>query len=72
MLFISLLFLAVAIGGLFAWHYNGGKLAVVIGLVLGIGAMLVASLSTVPTRNVGIVTEFSKPTGRTTGVARPR
>jgi regulator of protease activity HflC (stomatin/prohibitin superfamily) len=35
--------------------------------VLGLIALLIASVSTVPTRNVGIVTEFNKPTGRTTG-----
>ncbi|WP_250029721.1 hypothetical protein [Paractinoplanes maris] len=38
---------------------GGGALAVV--------SLVIASLSTVPTRNVGIVTEFNKPTGRTTG-----
>jgi hypothetical protein len=42
-------------------------------LIAGAGAILtvicfvVASLSIVPTRNVGIVTQFGKPTGRTTG-----
>jgi regulator of protease activity HflC (stomatin/prohibitin superfamily) len=38
-----------------------------LGAGLTVGLFIVASLSTVPTRNVGIVTEFSKPTGRTTG-----
>lgn len=36
-------------------------------LVLALGSILIACLSTVPTRNVGIVTQFNKPTGRTTG-----
>lgn len=35
--------------------------------LLGLALFLGASMSTVPTRNVGIVTEFNKPTGRTTG-----
>lgn len=43
-----------------------------IGMFIGAGvlagaALLMSSISTVPTRNVGIVTEFNKPTGRTTG-----
>jgi len=40
-----------------------GALAVLISLVV----TLLSSMSTVPTKNVGIVTSFSKPTGRTTG-----
>jgi hypothetical protein len=36
-------------------------------LVVGVICSVIASVSTVPTRNVGIVTSFSKPTGRTTG-----
>lgn len=35
--------------------------------ILGILSLVLACLSTVPTRNVGIVTSFGKPTGRTTG-----
>lgn len=35
--------------------------------VLAIAFTVIASLSTVPTRNVGIVTAWHKPTGRTTG-----
>lgn len=42
-------------------------MVVVVATLVGVGLFLVASMSTVPTRNVGIVTEFSKPTGRTTG-----
>lgn len=35
--------------------------------VLTVVAFVIASMSQVPTRNVGIVTAWSKPTGRTTG-----
>lgn len=41
--------------------------ACVAGLVVAVACTVIASLSTVPTRNVGIVTSFNKPTGRTTG-----
>lgn len=44
-----------------------GVLALAGGFLVGLALFLVASVSTVPTRNVGIVTEFNKPTGRTTG-----
>lgn len=43
-------------------RYGGGFF-----LVLALGFWLLASTSTVPTKNVGIVTEFNKPTGKTTG-----
>lgn len=46
---------------------GGAILGVVAFLVLGVISITIASLSQVPTRNVGIVTEFNKPTGRTTG-----
>lgn len=36
-------------------------------LVVGLAFTLFASMNTVPTRNVGIVTSFNKPTGETTG-----
>lgn len=36
-------------------------------LVLGVVAGIVSSVSKVPTKNVGIVTSFGKPTGETTG-----
>ncbi len=36
-------------------------------LFFAVGFTLIASMSTVPTSNKGIVTEFNKPTGRTTG-----
>lgn len=42
-------------------------LVFVVGLVVAVGSTVIASLSTVPTRNVGIVTQFNKQTGRTTG-----
>lgn len=35
--------------------------------LLTVGAFIIASTSIVPTRNVGIVVAFNKPTGRTTG-----
>lgn len=38
-----------------------------VGTVIAIACTVIASLSTVPTRNVGIVTAWGKPTGRTTG-----
>ena len=39
-----------------------------VGTILAALVLIIfASMSTVPTRNVGIVTSFSKPTGRTTG-----
>lgn len=44
-----------------------GLMAAVVGLVLSVGCIVIASMSTVPTRNVGIVTQFNKQTGRTTG-----
>ena len=37
------------------------------GALLATALVLISCLSTVPTRNVGIVTSFQKPTGRTTG-----
>lgn len=36
-------------------------------LAFAVGLTVGASISAVPTKNVGIVTEFGKPTGRTTG-----
>lgn len=36
-------------------------------LVLAIACIVAASITVVPTRNVGIVTSWNKPTGRTTG-----
>jgi hypothetical protein len=37
------------------------------GLVLSVACIVAASITVVPTRNVGIVTSWNKPTGRTTG-----
>lgn len=39
----------------------------IVGLLIGAILMIVASGHIVPTKNVGIVTEFNKPTGKTTG-----
>jgi regulator of protease activity HflC (stomatin/prohibitin superfamily) len=64
---ILLVATAVAIGAWFLTRAGEVAAAAVVGAVLTIIAFIIASLSTVPTRNVGIVTEFSKPTGRTTG-----
>lgn len=46
---------------------SGGFALFALALLLSVGSIVIASLSTVPTRNVGIVTQFGKPTGRTTG-----
>jgi hypothetical protein len=46
---------------------GAGGLVFVVALVGSVGSIVLASLSTVPTRNVGIVTQFNKQTGRTTG-----
>lgn len=46
---------------------TGGRVAVGFFVFLTLVVMLLASLSTVPTKNVGIVTSFGKPTGSTTG-----
>jgi hypothetical protein len=64
----------IALIGLAAWLLSrddevkaGGMLAFFGGLLLSVGCVVIASMSSVPTRNVGIVTQFNKPTGRTTG-----
>jgi hypothetical protein len=64
----------IALIGLAAWRLGssdetkgGGVLAFFACLVLSVVCVVIASMSTVPTRNVGIVTQFNKPTGRTTG-----
>lgn len=46
---------------------GGGIIAVVLGVLGGIIFTITASANTVPTRNVGIVTSFNKPTGEVTG-----
>jgi regulator of protease activity HflC (stomatin/prohibitin superfamily) len=71
---VSLIFFLIAVAGLVTFFLSrsegargGGMIALLAGLVLGVVCVVIASVSTVPTRNVGIVTEFNKPTGRTTG-----
>lgn len=48
---------------------NKGEPGIVFGVavVVGLVFLIVSMVSTVPARNVGIVTAFSKPTGETTG-----
>ena len=46
---------------------SGGRLLGGALLVVAVACTVIASMSTVPTRNVGIVTQFNKQTGRTTG-----
>lgn len=46
---------------------RGARTVAVVFLLFATGFTVIASLSTVPTRNVGIVTQFNKQTGRTTG-----
>lgn len=46
---------------------GGGAVGFIAGGLLSVLFVLLACMSTVPTRNVGIVTQFGKPTGRTTG-----
>jgi regulator of protease activity HflC (stomatin/prohibitin superfamily) len=64
---IALIGLVTWILGRSAEAKGGGILAFFGGLVLSVVCIVIASMSTVPTRNVGIVTQFNKPTGRTTG-----
>lgn len=74
MFVFSLFCLAVAVIGLLAVIFGsgsegraiGGAVLAIAGLV-GVVSMVIASFDVVPTRNVGIVTAFNKPTGETTG-----
>jgi len=52
---------------LFALRFDGHRIAGVATVTLAGLMTIIASVSTVPTKNVGIVTSWSKPTGRTTG-----
>lgn len=74
MFIIGIIFALIALVGLVAWKLGGdadlkggGVLAFFGGLLLSTGCIVIACMSTVPTRNVGIVTQFNKQTGRTTG-----
>lgn len=70
MFVISLIFLALTVIALLVAIGTRDRLAVGAAVgsgILAFGCLIGASLSIVPTRNVGIVTAWSKPTGRTTG-----
>jgi hypothetical protein len=71
---IAIIAALVAVGGLAALFLGtsqdtrgGGVLTFLGAGLVSLALLLTSSVSTVPTRNVGIVTEFNKPTGRTTG-----
>ena len=64
---IALIGLAAVVMGRSDETRGGGVWALLGGLVLAVVCTVIASMSTVPTRNVGIVTQFNKQTGRTTG-----
>lgn len=61
--------IVVAVCGLIGFAVRGefGKLAGAGLIALSLIMTIIASVDKVPTKNVGIVTAFSKPTGRTTG-----
>lgn len=73
MFIFALLALGVAVCGLLAAVFGGretravGAATLAIAGFVGVVSMIVASVDVVPTRNVGIVTTFNKPTGKTTG-----
>lgn len=71
MFWIALLFFLVMVGGILAAIFSensfpGGATAAVAG-VLGVVFLISSMISTVPTRNIGIVVAFGKPTDKTTG-----
>lgn len=74
MFIVALLALLIAAAGLVCVPFTttddsrgGAAIAMVGGLVVGVICSTIACMSVVPTRNVGIVTTWGKPTGRTTG-----
>lgn len=71
MFILALIALAVAIGAAVCIPFSrdrfGPGATLVVAAVIGGLLTLFASMNTVPTRNVGIITSFSKPTGETTG-----
>ncbi len=68
MFITALSFLAIAVAAVFvARREPAARTAAAFCGLISLGCLVVASMSVVPTRNVGIVTAFSKPTGRTTG-----
>ena len=64
---ITITIVAVAFAARTPSARHAARLAALGGLVVAVFATAFASFSTVPTRNVGIVTQFNKQTGRTTG-----
>jgi regulator of protease activity HflC (stomatin/prohibitin superfamily) len=72
MFIIALIFLTVAVIAAACVPLTDESRDIVIGVAVLSGilagvCLLGASMNTVPTRNVGIVTSFNKPTGQTTG-----
>lgn len=74
MFIISIILGIIALIGLAAWIISrddavkgGGILAFLGSGLLSVVFLVLSCMSSVPTRNVGIVTAFNKPTGRTTG-----
>lgn len=66
-LFVFLVAVAAVVIGMCS-DYPGEKFALAgVLVVAGFVLTIVSSMSIVPTRNVGIVTSFGKPTGKTTG-----
>lgn len=74
MFIISIILALIALGGLVTLVFarsseakGGGIIALLAGGLLSVICLVLSCMSSVPTRNVGIVTAFGKPTGRTTG-----
>lgn len=64
---VALLALVVVIIARHSETKGTAAVVLVVGALVAVGSTVIAALSSVPTRNVGIVTQFNKPTGRTTG-----
>lgn len=64
---VALIALGAWKGGLSRDTRSAGRAAFTFFFVLTVLSGVISCLSVVPTRNVGIVTAFNKPTGRTTG-----
>src|SRR4051812_36368055 len=66
-MFIAAIIIGVCALIAFAVRGQGAKLTGVGLAALSLLMIIIASIDKVPTKNVGIVTSFGKPTGRTTG-----
>lgn len=64
---VLFLIAAVAAAASFVWGPPYAMTTAVIAAAAGVGSWIIAGTHTVPTRNVGIVTMFARPTGETTG-----